>query len=102
MVAPMSVSPVLASVTVPLMVCWAQSVLHKRQKANGRRSLFFIRDEHIIMSFFFSGIELHKVFGSYLCSGIFVPLGGMRSGVVIGRRRIGLMVCVDLFMGVVI
>ncbi len=51
MVAPMSVSPVLASVTVPLMVCWAQSVLHKRQKANGRRSLILIRDELIIMSF---------------------------------------------------
>ena len=101
MVAPMSVSPVLASVTVPLMVCWAQSVLHKRQKANGRRSLILIRDE-LINYVVFSGIELHKVFGSYLCSGIFVPLGGMRSGVVIGRRRIGLMVCVDLFMGVVI
>ena len=26
-------------------------MLHKRQKANGRRSLILIRDEHIIMSF---------------------------------------------------
>ena len=76
-------------------------MLHKRQKANGRRSLILIRDE-LINYVVFSGIELHKVFGSYLCSGIFVPLGGMRSGVVIGRRRIGMMVCVDLFMGVVI
>lgn len=57
MVAPMSVSPVLASVTVPLIVCWAQSVLHKRQKANGRRSLILIRDEHIIMSFFLAGLN---------------------------------------------
>ena len=32
-------------------------MLHKRQKANGRRSLILIRDEHIIMSFFLAGLN---------------------------------------------